>query len=176
MVWKPASTALYSAHFLMKLWKEAGLPDGVINMVPGSGAAIGNPVLASPQLAGIHFTGSTGVFNGMWRTVGQNLEGYRSYPRLVGETGGKDFIVAHPSADPVALTVAIVRGAFEFQGQKCSAASRAYIPSNLWPKVKERKLLQKTQSYQRLATHGDIGDSPLPCGRAPARCSYYWYR
>lgn len=137
VVWKPASTALYSAHFLMKLWKEAGLPDGVINMVPGSGASIGNPVLASPQLAGIHFTGSTGVFNGMWRTVGQNLETYKGYPRLVGETGGKDFIVAHPSADPVALTVAIVRGAFEYQGQKCSAASRAYVPSNLWPKVKE---------------------------------------
>ncbi|MDE3032544.1 MAG: aldehyde dehydrogenase family protein, partial [Acidobacteriota bacterium] len=137
VVWKPASTALYSAHFLMKLWKEAGLPDGVINMVPGSGASIGNPVLASSQLAGIHFTGSTSVFNGMWRTVGQNLESYKGYPRLVGETGGKDFIVAHPSADPVALTVAIVRGAFEYQGQKCSAASRAYVPSNLWPKVKE---------------------------------------
>ena len=137
VVWKPASTALYSAHFLMKLWKEAGLPDGVINMVPGSGAAIGNPVLSSSQLAGIHFTGSTGVFNGMWRTVGQNLESYKGYPRLVGETGGKDFIVAHPSADPLALTVAIVRGAFEYQGQKCSAASRAYVPSNLWPKVKE---------------------------------------
>ena len=137
VVWKPASTALYSAHFLMKLWKEAGLPDGVINMVPGSGATIGNPVLASSQLAGIHFTGSTSVFNGMWRTVGQNLESYKGYPRLVGETGGKDFIVAHPSADPVALTVAIVRGAFEYQGQKCSAASRAYVPSNLWPKVKE---------------------------------------
>jgi 1-pyrroline-5-carboxylate dehydrogenase len=137
VVWKPASTALYSAHFLMQLWREAGLPDGVINLVPGSGAAIGNPVLASRDLAGIHFTGSTGVFNGMWRTVGQHLEGYRSYPRLVGETGGKDFIVAHRSADPVALTVALVRGAFEFQGQKCSAASRAYVPSNLWPKVKE---------------------------------------
>ena len=137
VVWKPASTSLYSAHFLMKLWKEAGLPDGVINMVPGSGASIGNPVLANPQLAGIHFTGSTSVFNGMWRTVGQNLESYKGYPRLVGETGGKDFIVAHPSADPVALTVAIVRGAFEYQGQKCSAASRAYVPSNLWPKVKE---------------------------------------
>ena len=137
VLWKPASTSLYSAHFLMKLWQEAGLPDGVINMVPGSGAAIGNPVLANPQLAGIHFTGSTGVFNGMWRTVSQNLETYKGYPRLVGETGGKDFIVAHPSADPVALTVAIVRGAFEYQGQKCSAASRAYVPSNLWPKVKE---------------------------------------
>ncbi|MDR3682244.1 MAG: L-glutamate gamma-semialdehyde dehydrogenase [Geothrix sp.] len=153
VVWKPASTALYSAHFLMKLWKEAGLPDGVINMVPGSGAAIGNPVLASPQLAGIHFTGSTSVFNGMWRTVGQNLESYKGYPRLVGETGGKDFIVAHPSADPLALTVAIVRGAFEYQGQKCSAASRAYVPSNLWPKVKEL-LVPMVEGIQM----GDIQD------------------
>jgi 1-pyrroline-5-carboxylate dehydrogenase len=153
VVWKPASTALYSAHFLMKLWKEAGLPDGVINMVPGSGAAIGNPVLTSSQLAGIHFTGSTGVFNGMWRTVGQNLESYKGYPRLVGETGGKDFILAHPSADPVALTVAMVRGAFEYQGQKCSAASRAYIPSNLWPKVKEM-LVPMVESIKM----GDIQD------------------
>jgi 1-pyrroline-5-carboxylate dehydrogenase len=116
---------------------EAGLPDGVINLVPGSGANIGNPVLASRDLAGIHFTGSTSVFNNMWRTVGQNLGSYRSYPRLVGETCGKDFILAHASADPVALTVALVRGAFEYQGQKCSAASRAYIPRNLWPRVKE---------------------------------------
>jgi 1-pyrroline-5-carboxylate dehydrogenase len=153
VVWKPASTSLYSAHFLMKLWKEAGLPDGVINMVPGSGAAIGNPVLANPQLAGIHFTGSTSVFNGMWRTVGQNLESYKGYPRLVGETGGKDFIVAHPSADPVALTVAIVRGAFEYQGQKCSAASRAYVPSNLWPRVKEM-LVPMVEGLQM----GDIQD------------------
>jgi 1-pyrroline-5-carboxylate dehydrogenase len=153
VVWKPASTALYSAHFLMKLWKEAGLPDGVINMVPGSGAAIGNPVLSSSQLAGIHFTGSTSVFNGMWRTVGQNLESYKGYPRLVGETGGKDFILAHPSADPLALTVAIVRGAFEYQGQKCSAASRAYVPSNLWPKVKEM-LVPMVESIRM----GDIQD------------------
>jgi 1-pyrroline-5-carboxylate dehydrogenase len=153
VVWKPASTALYSAHFLMKLWKEAGLPDGVINMVPGSGAAIGNPVLSSSQLAGIHFTGSTSVFNGMWRTVGQNLESYKGYPRLVGETGGKDFILAHPSADPVALTVAMVRGAFEYQGQKCSAASRAYIPSNLWSKVKEM-LVPMVESIKM----GDIQD------------------
>ena len=153
VLWKPASTALYSAHFLMKLWKEAGLPDGVINMVPGSGAAIGNPVLSSSQLAGIHFTGSTTVFNGMWRTVGQNLESYKGYPRLVGETGGKDFILAHPSADPLALTVAIVRGAFEYQGQKCSAASRAYVPSNLWPKVKEM-LVPMVESIQM----GDIQD------------------
>jgi len=122
---------------MMQLFKAAGMPDGVINLVPGSGRTIGDPVLASPDLAGIHFTGSTGVFNGMWRTVGQNLEKYRAYPRLVGETGGKDFIVAHPSADPKALVTALVRGAFEYQGQKCSAASRAYIPSNLWPKIKD---------------------------------------
>jgi 1-pyrroline-5-carboxylate dehydrogenase len=137
VVWKPASTALLSAHYLMKLLEAAGLPPGVINLVPGSGRAVGDPVLASPELAGIHFTGSTAVFNGMWRTVGQNLDRYRVYPRLVGETGGKDFILAHPSADVQALAVAIVRGAFEFQGQKCSAASRAYVPSNLWPRLKE---------------------------------------
>ncbi len=137
VVWKPASTALLSAHYLIKLLEAAGLPPGVINLVPGSGRAVGDPVLASPELAGIHFTGSTAVFNGMWRTVGQNLDRYRVYPRLVGETGGKDFILAHPSADVQALAVAIVRGAFEFQGQKCSAASRAYVPSNLWPRLKE---------------------------------------
>lgn len=137
VVWKPAGTALYSAHFLMQLWKEAGLPDGVINLVPGNGPQIGTPVMAHRELGGIHFTGSTGVFNRMWRTVGENLDNYRSYPRLVGETGGKDFVLAHPSADPLALTVALVRGAFEYQGQKCSAASRAYIPASLWPKVRD---------------------------------------
>lgn len=137
VVWKPAGTALYSAHFLMQLWKEAGLPDGVINLVPGNGPEIGTPVMAHRELGGIHFTGSTGVFNRMWRTVGENLDNYRSYPRLVGETGGKDFVLAHPSADPQALTVALVRGAFEYQGQKCSAASRAYIPVSLWPKVRD---------------------------------------
>ncbi|WP_166210735.1 L-glutamate gamma-semialdehyde dehydrogenase [Cognatiluteimonas telluris] len=137
VVWKPASTAVYSAHFLMQLFREAGLPDGVINLVSGSGGDVGDPVLASRHLAGIHFTGSTKVFHQMWRTVGDNIDKYVSYPRLVGETGGKDFIVAHPSADPVALTTAIVRGAFEYQGQKCSAASRVYVPSNLWPKIKD---------------------------------------
>jgi 1-pyrroline-5-carboxylate dehydrogenase len=137
VVWKPASTAVYSAHFLMQLLKEAGLPDGVINLVIGSGADIGDPVLASRHLAGIHFTGSTQVFQQMWRTVGSNIGEYASYPRLVGETGGKDFIVAHASADPIALTTAIIRGAFEYQGQKCSAASRVYVPSNLWPRIKD---------------------------------------
>jgi 1-pyrroline-5-carboxylate dehydrogenase len=138
VVWKPASTAAYSAHFLMRLYEEAGLPPGVINLVYGSGAEIGDPALASPDLAGIHFTGSTAVFNGMWRSVAENLETYRNYPRIVGETGGKDFIVAHPSADVGALATAIVRGSFEYQGQKCSAASRVFAPSNLWPELKER--------------------------------------
>jgi len=137
VVWKPASTAVYSAHFLMQLFREAGLPDGVINLVSGSGGDVGDPVLADPHLAGIHFTGSTKVFHQMWRTVGNNIDKYRGYPRLVGETGGKDFIIAHASADPVALATALVRGAFEYQGQKCSAASRAYIPSNLWPTVRD---------------------------------------
>ena len=138
VVWKPASTAAYSAHFLMKLYEEAGLPPGVINLVYGSGAEVGDPVLASPDLAGIHFTGSTAVFNGMWRTVANNLERYRNYPRIVGETGGKDFILAHASADPGAVATAILRGSFEYQGQKCSAASRLFMPSNLWPEVRDQ--------------------------------------
>jgi 1-pyrroline-5-carboxylate dehydrogenase len=142
VVWKPASTAAYSAHFLMQLFREAGLPDGVINLVTGSGGDIGDPALASPHLAGIHFTGSTKVFHQMWRTVGNNIDKYASYPRLVGETGGKDFIIAHASADPVALATAIVRGAFEYQGQKCSAASRVYVPGNLWPRVKDNLVAQ----------------------------------
>lgn len=138
VIWKPASTAVYSAYYIMKLFEEAGLPAGVINMVIGSGGAIGNPVLASPELAGVHFTGSTEVFNDMWKTIGENLPRYKGYPRLVGETGGKDFVFAHPSADREALAVALVRGAFEYQGQKCSAASRAYIPKSMWPEVRDR--------------------------------------
>jgi 1-pyrroline-5-carboxylate dehydrogenase len=138
VVWKPASTAAVSAHFLMKLWEEAGLPPGVINLVYGSGAAVGDPALASEHLAGIHFTGSTPVFQGMWKTVGDNIARYRNYPRVIGETGGKDFIVAHPSADPDALATAILRGSFEYQGQKCSAASRVFAPASLWPQVRER--------------------------------------
>jgi 1-pyrroline-5-carboxylate dehydrogenase len=137
VVFKPASTAVYAAHFLMKLYEEAGLPPGVINMVLGSGREVGDPVLAHPDLAGIHFTGSTGVFQGMWRTVAGNIDRYRTYPRLVGETGGKDFIFAHPSADPAAVVTAVVRGGFEYQGQKCSAASRVYAPSNLWPQMRD---------------------------------------
>jgi 1-pyrroline-5-carboxylate dehydrogenase len=138
VIWKPASTAALSAYHIMRLLQEAGLPDGVINLVYGRGSSIGDPVLASPDLAGIHFTGSTSVFQSMWKTVGTNIERYRNYPRIVGETGGKDFIVAHPSADTDALLTAIVRGSFEYQGQKCSAASRVYAPSNLWPELRER--------------------------------------
>ena len=138
VLWKPASTAMLSGYYLMRLWQEAGLPDGVINMLPGSGATIGNAALASPDLGGIHFTGSTPVFQGMWKTVGENIARYRNYPRIVGETGGKDFIVAHPSADLDSLAAAILRGSFEYQGQKCSAASRVYAPSNLWPQLRDR--------------------------------------
>jgi 1-pyrroline-5-carboxylate dehydrogenase len=138
VVWKPASTAALAAHYSLALLEEAGLPPGVINLVFGSGAEIGDPALASPELAGIHFTGSTPVFQSMWRAVGGNIERYRNYPRIVGETGGKDFIVAHPSADPDAVATAVVRGSFEYQGQKCSASSRLYLPSNLWPAVRER--------------------------------------
>jgi 1-pyrroline-5-carboxylate dehydrogenase len=138
VVWKPASTAAVSAHFLMQLFEEAGLPPGVINLVYGSGAAVGDPALASEHLAGIHFTGSTPVFQGMWKAVGDNIARYRNYPRLVGETGGKDFIVAHPSADADALATAILRGSFEYQGQKCSAASRVFAPASLWPQVREQ--------------------------------------
>jgi 1-pyrroline-5-carboxylate dehydrogenase len=138
IVWKPASTAAYSAYFLMRLLQEAGLPDGVINLVYGPGAAIGDAVLASPDLAGIHFTGSTSVFQDMWRTVGGNIDSYRSYPRIVGETGGKDFIVAHPSADAEEVATAVLRGSFEYQGQKCSAASRIYIPQSLWDETRDR--------------------------------------
>jgi 1-pyrroline-5-carboxylate dehydrogenase len=138
VVWKPASTAAVSAHYVLALLEEAGLPPGVINLVYGSGAEIGDAALTSPELAGIHFTGSTPVFQHMWRTVGENIDRYHGYPRLVGETGGKDFILAHPSADPDAVATAVTRGSFEYQGQKCSAASRLYIPSNLWGRVRER--------------------------------------
>ncbi len=138
VVWKPAHATAFTAHYLMRLFKAAGLPDGVINMVNGDPAEISRVCLAHPELGGVHFTGSTPVFQSMWGTVGANIARYKSYPRLVGETGGKDFVLAHPSADVDALAVALVRGAFEFQGQKCSAASRAYVPDNLWPKVKLR--------------------------------------
>ena len=153
IVWKPAGTAMLSAYYLMRLFQEAGLPDGVINLVYGPGPTIGDAALSSPHLAGIHFTGSTSVFNGMWRTVASNMERFRNYPRIVGETGGKDFIVAHPSADVDALATAIVRGSFEYQGQKCSASSRIYAPSNLWPELRER-----LQEQVATITMGDVSD------------------
>ena len=142
VIMKPASSAVYSGYWLMKLFMEAGLPNGVINFVPGSGSQVGNPVLSSPNLAGIHFTGSTAVFQSMWRTVGSNIEKYKSYPRIVGETGGKDFIFVHKSADVDVVATAIVRGAFEFQGQKCSAASRGYISKSMWNELKEKLISQ----------------------------------
>jgi 1-pyrroline-5-carboxylate dehydrogenase len=137
VVWKPASSTVYSAYWIMKLLQEAGMPDGVINLVPGSGGQVGNPVMSHPDMAGVHFTGSTEVFQGMWGTVGSNIMNYKSYPRIVGETGGKNFILCHPSADLEAVVTAIIRGGFEYQGQKCSAASRVYIPECGWGQVKE---------------------------------------
>lgn len=141
-IWKPASSTVYPAHFIMQLFKEAGLPDGVINLLPGSGSIVGNQVLSHPKLAGIHFTGSTGVFQGMWKHIGENINHYESYPRIVGETGGKDFCIAHESCNKQALATAMTRGAFEFQGQKCSAMSRAYIPSTIWNDVKKMYFTQ----------------------------------
>ncbi len=137
-LWKPATTSIYSNYLIMKLLQEAGLPDGVINFIPGPGRPTGDVVLPHPELAGIHFTGSTGTFQTMWRTVGDNIAKYKSYPRIVGETGGKDFIFAHPSADVDALVTAILRGGYEYQGQKCSAVSRAYVPGSIWSDVKDR--------------------------------------
>src|SRR5215213_1140096 len=138
VLWKPAASAMLSAYYIMKLLEEAGLPPGVINFVPGDPAAISDVALAHRDLAGVHFTGSTAVFNKMWQTIGSNMSRYASYPRIVGETGGKDFIVAHASADPQTLAVAIARGGFEYQGQKCSAASRVYVPRSLWADVRDR--------------------------------------
>ena len=153
VVWKPASTAVFAAYFLMQLFEEAGLPAGVINLVPGSGGEIGDPAMAHPDLGGVHFTGSTAVFQGMWRTVGANIAGYKSYPRIVGETGGKDFVFAHASADPDELATNLIRGAFEYQGQKCSAASRAYIPESLWSRLRDR-LCSEVEAIR----YGDIAD------------------
>ncbi len=138
IVWKPSTTSLLSNYYLMKIFKEAGMPDGVINFIPGSGSMIGDIVLKDKNLGGVHFTGSNNTFNNIWRAVGNNLEHYRSYPRVVGETGGKDFVMVHPSANVDEVATALVRGAFEYQGQKCSAASRAYIPKSLWEKTREK--------------------------------------
>jgi 1-pyrroline-5-carboxylate dehydrogenase len=132
VLWKPASSAVVSGYQVMKLLEKAGMPPGVINFLPGRGSRVGNSVMARPELAGVHFTGSTAVFHGMWKTIGDRVDRYRTYPRIVGETGGKNFVVAHPSAQSDALVTALVRGAFEYQGQKCSAASRAYLPRSLW--------------------------------------------
>ncbi|WP_027345508.1 L-glutamate gamma-semialdehyde dehydrogenase [Hamadaea tsunoensis] len=154
VVWKPATTQQFAAHFIMRLFEEAGLPPGVINMVTGDGIAVSEVTLADPDLAGIHFTGSTRVFQHLWQQVGQNIGGYRSYPRIVGETGGKDFVLAHPSADPAALVTALVRGAFEYQGQKCSAASRAYVPRSLWEGGVRDDLAATADSL----TYGDVTD------------------
>jgi 1-pyrroline-5-carboxylate dehydrogenase len=138
VVWKPSPTQQLAAHHTMRLLEAAGLPPGVINMVTGSGQAVSSVALRHPDLAGIHFTGSTGTFQHLWRTVGENISGYRAYPRLVGETGGKDFVIAHPSADPAVLSTALVRGAFEYQGQKCSAASRSYVPRSVWDRMQDQ--------------------------------------
>jgi 1-pyrroline-5-carboxylate dehydrogenase len=166
-VWKPASTSVYSNWFVMKLLMDAGLPAGVINFIPGSGATVGDPVVADPRLAGVHFTGSTRTFQGIWRSIGENISKYKQYPRLVGETGGKDFVFAHPSANFEGLVTALVRGAFEFQGQKCSAASRAYIPRSLWKDL-EARLVEELAKI----TMGDVRDFTNFMGAVIDRSSF----
>ncbi|MDD5302679.1 MAG: L-glutamate gamma-semialdehyde dehydrogenase [Elusimicrobia bacterium] len=156
VVWKPATSTVYTAHFIMKLLIEAGLPPGVINLVTGPASEISDTILSHPDFAGVHFTGSTPVFHSMWKTVGENISKYKGYPRLVGETGGKDFVLMHESADPEVVATALVRGAFEFQGQKCSAASRAYIPANQWPKV--RKALKDMLATVEVGSPEDPGN------------------
>jgi 1-pyrroline-5-carboxylate dehydrogenase len=153
VVWKPAGTQVLSAQVTLDILREAGLPDGVINFLPGDAPAIGERCLAHPELAGVHFTGSTAIFQKLWKTVGDHLPQYRTYPRLVGETGGKDFICVHPSADADAVATAIVRGGFEYQGQKCSAASRVYVPDDLWPRIREATLGQLGEVRM-----GDVAD------------------
>ncbi len=167
VVWKPASTAVFSAYWLMKLLEEAGLPPGVINLVPGSGGQIGAPAMAHPDLGGVHFTGSTEVFQDMWRTVGGNIAGYRSYPRIVGETGGKDFVFAHASADPDELTANLIRGAYEYQGQKCSAASRAYVPESLWNRCRD-EVVGEVEAIR----YGDVADFTNFMGAVIDKASY----
>ena len=153
VLWKPASTSILSSYYVMKVLMEAGLPAGVINFIPSGGSAISRHVVSNPNMSGFHFTGSTGVFRNVWRQVGENIDSYNSYPRLVGETGGKDFLFAHETADVPALVSAMIRGAFEYQGQKCSALSRAFIPESLWPEVKEL-LLKETSKLKT----GDVSD------------------
>jgi len=153
VLWKPASSAVLPAYFLMQMWKDAGLPDGVINFIPGPGRYVGDPVLEKGDLAGVHFTGSTAVFQSMWKTIGSSIMNYRSYPRIVGETGGKDFVFVHASADLEAVIAALIRGAFEYQGQKCSAASRAYIPQDMWSSLKD-SLIDQVKTIKM----GDIMD------------------
>ncbi|MGH3993492.1 MAG: aldehyde dehydrogenase family protein, partial [Pseudonocardiaceae bacterium] len=156
VVWKPSPTQQLAAHYTMRMLEAAGLPPGVINLVTGDGAAVSEVALTDPDLGGVHFTGSTGTFKRLWRTIAEHLDGYRSYPRIVGETGGKDFVVAHPSADPDAVVIGLVRGAFEYQGQKCSAASRAYLPKSLWTGMREH-LADVTRQIE----YGDITDFRL---------------
>jgi 1-pyrroline-5-carboxylate dehydrogenase len=156
VVWKPANTQIYSAQLFMRILKEAGLPDGVINIVYVDGPTIGNTCFTHPDFAGVHFTGSTGVFNFMWKQIGENIPRYKSYPRIVGETGGKDFVMVHPTADVDTVVTALARGAFEYQGQKCSAASRAYIPSNLAVSVKSK--LVKTIQGMKMGTVEDFSN------------------
>jgi len=156
VVWKPASTAVVSAHTTMRLLQAAGLPDGVINLVPGDAAAVAGACIGHPDLAGLHFTGSTEVFQGLWREIGQRIASYRTYPRIVGETGGKNFVVVHRSAEPAAVATALVRGAYEYQGQKCSAASRAYIPASLWDSVFE--LFADQVGRIRMGDVADLGN------------------
>ena len=154
VVWKPSPTQQLAAHYTMRLLEAAGLPPGVINMVTGDGSAVSRVALSHPDLAGIHFTGSTGTFQHLWRTVGENITAYRDYPRLVGETGGKDFVIVHPSADPASIVTTLVRGAFEYQGQKCSAASRAYLPRSLW----ESSVRDELAAMVRSLSFGDVSE------------------
>jgi len=156
VVWKPAPTQIYSANVIMKIFIEAGLPPGVINLIYGDGPLAGEVIFNHPDFAGIHFTGSTAVFQTIWKTIGTNIHKYKTYPRIVGETGGKDFVLAHPSADADVVATALVRGAFEYQGQKCSAASRAYIPQSLWPAVKEK--MQRDITSFKMGPVEDFGN------------------
>jgi len=156
VVWKTSETQIYSAALIMEIYEKAGLPPGVINLVFVGGQTAGEVIFKHSEFAGLHFTGSTGVFQNLWKTIGENISRYKSYPRIVGETGGKDFVIAHPSAEAKAVAVALARGAFEFQGQKCSAASRAYIPESLWPEIK--KYLQEDLAAFKIGNPEDFGN------------------